>query len=340
MTKRSNMEFISIAKGIGIFLVVLGHTIVPQMRQESEIALLLFNFIYSFHMPLFAMLSGYLFEKFIVKYHEQGVKRFTSKKIKSLLLPYLSFSIISYMGIGLCFQIPKMASILSKGGYNAVNPLDAIVQTITHTNHIDKHLWYVYALFFVFLISYLLHSLIKSHWMLIGSFVLYFIFSVYINIPEILYKIVYLLVFFTLARQLTFIDRLTQNKYLIPVLSCFIVFSSLHIFDVLKFSREISFLILFLCAVSGSFLVLIISRMISLKKSFTALNFLGEYSYGIYLIHQPFIVSGITGLLLSSSELPFAVISIITLCLGIGVPVLAMLVINRIKILRLLLLGN
>ena len=58
-TKR--LDWIDIAKGIGIILVVLGHTLVPQVR-ETGFAGFLWIFIYNFHMPLFFFLSGYLIE--------------------------------------------------------------------------------------------------------------------------------------------------------------------------------------------------------------------------------------------------------------------------------------
>jgi fucose 4-O-acetylase-like acetyltransferase len=43
------LHYIDIAKGIGIILVVVGHTSTP---------LYLHNIIYQFHMPLFFILSG------------------------------------------------------------------------------------------------------------------------------------------------------------------------------------------------------------------------------------------------------------------------------------------
>lgn len=45
-------NYIDIAKGIGIILVILGHSGV-----NSEIK----DFIYGFHMPLFFVISGYLY---------------------------------------------------------------------------------------------------------------------------------------------------------------------------------------------------------------------------------------------------------------------------------------
>ena len=46
------IEWIDICKGLGIFLVVIGHTSIAQISQT------VYNWIYSFHMPMFYMLSG------------------------------------------------------------------------------------------------------------------------------------------------------------------------------------------------------------------------------------------------------------------------------------------
>ena len=49
-TKR--LDYIDIAKGIGIILVVFAHTLVPQIRENNTAAGFLWIFIYNFHMPL------------------------------------------------------------------------------------------------------------------------------------------------------------------------------------------------------------------------------------------------------------------------------------------------
>lgn len=68
---------IDIAKGIGIYLVCLGHT------TSNEVLL---KWMYSFHMPLFFFLSG-IFHSQAENYFE-----FFKKKTKSLLVPYLFFA--------------------------------------------------------------------------------------------------------------------------------------------------------------------------------------------------------------------------------------------------------
>lgn len=54
MASSKRIESLDIAKGIGILIVVLGHV----LRTDD---VFLKKFIFSFHMPLFFMLSGFVF---------------------------------------------------------------------------------------------------------------------------------------------------------------------------------------------------------------------------------------------------------------------------------------
>ena len=82
MLLKERDKSIDIAKGIGIFLMVMGHT------TSNRIVL---QWIYSFHMPLFFFLSGI--------FHSQGESYiyFFKKKVKTLLIPYFFFSIILFL---------------------------------------------------------------------------------------------------------------------------------------------------------------------------------------------------------------------------------------------------
>lgn len=59
-------SFIDFVKGVLIFLVVLGHCIQYgsgkyYFTRQSYFENILFKIIYSFHMPLFSLISGFLF---------------------------------------------------------------------------------------------------------------------------------------------------------------------------------------------------------------------------------------------------------------------------------------
>lgn len=71
------IEWIDVAKGLGIILVVIGHVRLP----------LLVDWVYRFHMPMFFMLSGMV-------YHSATAKSFLAKRVRSLLIPYASFLVL------------------------------------------------------------------------------------------------------------------------------------------------------------------------------------------------------------------------------------------------------
>ena len=77
MQNISRIEWIDVAKGYGIIGVIIGHIATPYITV----------WIYTFHIPLFFFLSGYLFHP---KY---GFAEFCKRKIKTLLVPYLFLSI-------------------------------------------------------------------------------------------------------------------------------------------------------------------------------------------------------------------------------------------------------
>lgn len=72
---------IDICKGIGIMLMVLGHSGLPKAALD---------FIYMFHMPLFFFVSGYCFDE---RYLNMPVA-FIKKKVKGLWVPYVKYSLL------------------------------------------------------------------------------------------------------------------------------------------------------------------------------------------------------------------------------------------------------
>jgi len=73
-------------KGLAILLVVIGHAI--QSSTNSFDNNLIFRYIYSFHMPLFMFLSGYV---------TYGKEINLTKKFTSLVIPFVSWYLIGYV---------------------------------------------------------------------------------------------------------------------------------------------------------------------------------------------------------------------------------------------------
>ncbi|MBI4760810.1 MAG: acyltransferase family protein [Chloroflexota bacterium] len=109
MLKR--IEFIDIARGIGILLVVLGH------NDFGYISPFAHQVIYSFHMPLFFFLSGYFLNTTV------GFSDFALKRFNALLKPYyftifmIYFMSISFGIMGFPTAVRRIVKSLYASGY-------------------------------------------------------------------------------------------------------------------------------------------------------------------------------------------------------------------------------
>lgn len=86
------ISYIDQLKGIAILLVVLGHVIGYNNCENS----FLWRFIYSFHMPLFMFISGYVAQMTfrIENFGWNEVSSFMIKKFRTLLLPMVTWGIV------------------------------------------------------------------------------------------------------------------------------------------------------------------------------------------------------------------------------------------------------
>lgn len=112
MTKR--IEFIDVAKGFGILLVVLGHNPIKYTQPA------LIDFIFSFHMPLFFLLSGMFFRTDI------DFLTLARRRFHTLLQPYLVTILMIYFVITFFsdVQLSLIVRHLAKSAYASGNYLD------------------------------------------------------------------------------------------------------------------------------------------------------------------------------------------------------------------------
>lgn len=143
-----------IAKGIGILLMIIGHVtgMIP-----------IHKFIYQFHMPLFLILSGILFNE----QKWQNTKLFFVSRIKTLFTPYLFFSVII-----VCFTMTLGAN----------HDLITILKT-----GVPHAVWFIIVLFFVEIIFQFLRKYIIKTWSsLILSAIITFIIGKALSYNEII----------------------------------------------------------------------------------------------------------------------------------------------------------
>ncbi|GEO70622.1 acyltransferase family protein [Levilactobacillus acidifarinae] len=138
---KGRIKWVDAAKGMAILLVVYGHAL------EGTHANIQFNnlayeyqhgLIYSFHMPLFFLLSGYFINSWLHRPAGVAIKQ----KVVSLLVPYVVWSILQ----GALMVVMHSKSTVNHGWKTLllipIEPLDQF--------------WFIYAMFFGLMIIYFL----------------------------------------------------------------------------------------------------------------------------------------------------------------------------------------
>lgn len=151
MDIKQRIEWIDIAKGIGMILLIAGHCFQLDLCYP----------IYSFHMPLFFFLSGIL----ISNPNKLDIVAFTKKKSKQLLFPWILMLSISFV---VCLVIPSWRDQMT---------LKRILMELYSANtniFQNSSLWYLPCFFLVLLLFYVL-SIVnnnKKGWKIVIVFII------------------------------------------------------------------------------------------------------------------------------------------------------------------------
>ncbi len=128
-------------KGFGILLMVLGHMWFNHLNYET--------YIYAFHMPLFFVISGYLYKT------PANLGASVKKKMRTLLVPYFFF--------GLLYYAIWMFRHYQPGG-DWVTHLRGVLLISVDDVPYESALWFLMALFWAWLFFVLLERFIKDEW--------------------------------------------------------------------------------------------------------------------------------------------------------------------------------
>lgn len=147
MTDKKRIAYLDIARGIGMILVVMGHVeyVNSTLRQ----------FISAFHMPLFFLISGIL----IWERQEQkrSLRELIKHKLRSIMLPYAVFSLLSFVIEGSRIAIKGLAEwpVVFRQLYQSL-----CLQGVST-------LWFLPALFMSELIFIAIHKKTKNGWTIV-----------------------------------------------------------------------------------------------------------------------------------------------------------------------------
>lgn len=296
MSQKKRVELYDVLRVIAIILVVLGHSqyydigqfgsaITYQLPSDINSAWndkilawfrSLSGWVYSFHMPLFFMLSGAVLRlKPMVKFDD-----FIISKAKRLLMPYFA--------AGVFFMIPiKRLSDF----YTSDNLWTGISIFLSYGQ--TGHLWFLITLFWCMLVFYMIHKINEQYLgdydtnLILISLLLYLVGNDLINFDFFGFKSTFsYLIWFNIGYVFENVRKnIDLNISVYEGIGICIILGSLEYFD-----WERNYFNIFFKIICGSIFILSISYVISKfyhkiieTKIFKIML---EYSFMVYLLHD------------------------------------------------------
>ena len=274
------IEWLDSLKGFAIFLVVVGHVILGYMHTgmfiEHQWSLqFVYDVIYSFHMPLFFIISGFLY-KLTWRQKDIRLAKSISNKVLNMVLMYILFSVVFWI---FKYIAAEYGNIQMSDQFILMDLLYIFISPLAY-------LWFLYVLIWLFLTVPIFESIIKPTTVFIIFLCLYFFMPPVHGLLKIINLIIYGGVYFTLGSVLCmYQDQLRTiicNKLIgigfISIVLAVITFPYIEVHNILKF----------ICATSGSVFLSILFFKFKNIKWVTIWNICGRYSLGIYILHLYF----------------------------------------------------
>jgi fucose 4-O-acetylase-like acetyltransferase len=335
-------------RGLAIFLVVFGHAVQDNLPDPDSS--LIFRLIYSFHIPLFIAISGYLAWKHI---NNKDIS-YLKKKCVTLVVPFLSWYCAGY-------AIRGIASWISTGTFSDTPGFFEYLLSLVIRP--DAGLWFLWILFLCFVVLFIALKCEKQ----LGDYAIagaiFLLFSLYF-LPVQNYHLGLLqwyFPFFSLAYLAAKYQDTVQPwegpatilaVLAFPVLMLFWHFSAppsglpelLAYFSLPTtgfLPLVITWAFKYLTAFSGIMIAIALIRMFRPLPPITALlSWLGKYTMDIYvsfLVFLGFLITGLTWLHVDSLPVKIVVCTILSPVLSLG---LSFLVLRKSTLLSLLFLGK
>lgn len=341
--KKNNI--IQVLRGLAIILVLIRHAI-AQVNQNNFLYYIE-QIIICIHMPVFFLIAGYLYQKKYYKYEKNGNKIFIIEKIKRLILPYIFWSLVLWAGIQTAYLIGgNIKGILLKNNFPSMKFTTLIYGLITYQTYYTEHLWFLYALFIIFIINKLLGKYGKGLISIIVAASISLI-SNFIFLPYIVNKVATWFLFFTIGRYIAnnkelknkICDFSLTKKYMILALFVLIIILRLTILHkVGVIYKIINITLKLLIGIIGPYIIYLIAKKISSRLQ-AIISKIGNYSYSIYLIHNPYFVALPCIILNKILKIPAILTIVIALFLGIIMPIMVCKIIKKLKLRKISLIA-
>ena len=290
---------IDIAKGVAIILMVAGHSCCPEG---------LYKYIYSFHMPLFFILSGY----FLSEKSLSELRSFVLNKWKKLAMPLLICGIISLLLHNLFFHLGILNEFYGTRAGDLTHLFDLkdyLLRLGLLIGFLEVYddpflgaCWFIQCMFFAYVVIALIHAVFRKHpWQkqcFIGSSIfmgLSLLLTVMhwikpslntIFVTRVLMAGVFIYIGLFLRNAIESWQMRWWHICLLALPSCIAIYCPYAI-SMSEMINPFQLILLLITGCSGTLFIYGVSQYIhSLKISFGLLQQLGKYSIFILFLHM------------------------------------------------------
>ena len=260
-SRAERLSWLDVLKGIGIIFVAIGHIYSNRT---------VFNWLYSFHMPLFFLAAGWV-------YKEKSILTDIKRRIQTIVVPYFSFGLM----VLLYWQVIERKFRDSDMGF--IESLLGLFSGCYDNLDFNVHLWFLPCFFVTVVLFNILVNLGGRKTAYIVSALMSLIYVV-LPMPELfwgfnrVFKYIgfYAVGVFLAGRETRIVDRKIRTGMVAVALIVLNFFLSLH--------NITTGIMWFVTALIGVAALILISQLINENK---ILQYFGRISLIVLCIHGP-----------------------------------------------------
>lgn len=281
-TPRSRIQFLDIMKGIGILLVIIGHFYAPSI---------LSYIIWSFHLPMFVIISGLFLKPYIDK---DRIKKLASNYLKPYFFTWLCIVLFEslkqiFKGLPLCdiFQQRLISGFWALGSNSTINRPEFVVK--------EGVIWFLMALFVGSIYLSIILNFFKSKISQINTILVLWGLSIFLQenyclplqLSTAVPFVLWLYIGYLIKNSSTILTKAPKCSYIYPLI--WLITFTIAFLTGNKFSITVCKLPLcgveILGAYSGFITFLLISKHIESTMLGNLFNLLGKNSLYILCAH-------------------------------------------------------
>lgn len=284
-TAKKRLGFVSFIQFVGVLSVIYGHSMnsidVPHWLLETK------YWVYTYHMPLFFLVSAYLFSFYGGFSHKGGYKKTLWSKFERLIIPYFIWNVL--------FIAPKYFFADYSVDQIELTPEYFFHIMLSPRDNILGHTWFLFALFEMFVLAILFEKLKanKRLWIPVSAVLLIVYCFGYSNsflaIGDLMMNGIYFWVGLLLGTvDLTKLREYSKDKSLFSAFLFLCVFGTI-VWAFTHTGRD-STMLVNTCVLGFSIILLLGLLQIKYNINNSFIEFVSVNSFAIYIMHWPILM--------------------------------------------------